>query len=150
MFRRCGGRPGLKNSLIMSPRIALGPDDDEGRATGDADLGGRLGVRALPMDRAWQRIAATQVEIQIIRLSCRRTGRVGGLGRAGLTLRPAGAHEIELARQAYDGGDCGEASREYERGDGAMTAHADAEDEGQAGRRPRRVWRHMHCMWLRA
>ena len=61
---------------------------------------------------------------------CRRTGRVGGLGRAGLTLRPAGAHEIELARQAYDGGDRGEASREYERGDGAMTAHADAEDEG--------------------
>jgi hypothetical protein len=43
---------------------------------------------------------------------CRRTGCVGGLGRAGLTLRPAGAHEIELARQAYDGGDRGEASRE--------------------------------------
>jgi hypothetical protein len=44
-------------------------------------------------------------------------------------LRPAGAHEIELARQAYDRGDRGEAGRERERGDGAMTAHASAEDQ---------------------
>ena len=75
------------------------------------------GFRALPTDRAWQRIAVVaRGEIQIIRLSCRRTGHGGGLGCAGLTLRPAGALEIELARQAYDGGDRGEASREYESG----------------------------------
>ena len=66
----------VDTEVRLTPRLALGPDDDEGRATSDADLGGlvclalarRLGVRALPTDRAWQRIAAAaQVEIQIIR-----------------------------------------------------------------------------------
>ena len=65
----------ILQSCRLTPRLALGPDEDEGRATGDADLGGlvclalarRLGVRVLPTDRAWQRIAAAQVEIQIIR-----------------------------------------------------------------------------------
>src|SRR5947209_3571549 len=63
-------------------------------------------------------------------LSCRWTGRLGGRGRVWLSLRPAEAHEIELARYTYAGRDCGEAGREHERGDGATIAHADAEDQG--------------------
>ena len=53
------------------------------------------------------------------------TGSVALGSRSG---RPA--HEIKLACQAYDGSDRGKAGREHQRGEGATTAHADAEDQG--------------------
>src|SRR5271170_959921 len=60
IFRCCGGRPGLENSSIQSwrltPRLALGPDDDKGRATGDADFGG---LAACALDSSRFRVTAS-------------------------------------------------------------------------------------------